>query len=300
MNILFFISSFADHQRHVYSDDLLMDAHCNRGDKVFVAEPKHLIYTNNKLILHARSYRNTRKSFVFSSSTKFKLSHFQFIYFRPVPPLANDTLHATYLLDSQPGPFCNHPTSIRDCNEKLLALEFNNFMPPTIISSGKQDFLDFAKKVEYPIIIKPLDGYQSKGIQKINNHSEIPEIKALLMGQAYLKDVEKNGSKRIFLLDGEMIGAVSFFPEKGGFKTNDRLVVESSSTTLNKKELTAIKSIAPILKERQLRFVALDFIDGYLMEINLTSPGGITEYNESYGSNLENSIVEKLMKDIKT
>ncbi|MBI4387679.1 MAG: hypothetical protein HY582_01385, partial [Candidatus Omnitrophica bacterium] len=46
------------------------------------------------------------------------------------------------------------------------------------------------------------------------------------------------------------------------------------------------------LKKRGLIFVGLDLIDGFLTEINVTSPAGIFDINELYGTALESKVVD--------
>jgi len=50
---------------------------------------------------------------------------------------------------------------------------------------------------------------------------------------------------------------------------------EPSATELTKREKEICQRIGPPLRERGLVFVGIDVIDGYLTEINVTSPTGI-------------------------
>jgi glutathione synthase len=48
-----------------------------------------------------------------------------------------------------------------------------------------------------------------------------------------------------------------------------------AATELTTREAEICKRIGPALRERGLLFVGIDVIDGYLTEINVTSPTGI-------------------------
>ena len=48
-----------------------------------------------------------------------------------------------------------------------------------------------------------------------------------------------------------------------------------AATELTNREAEICKRIGPPLRERGLLFVGIDVIDGYLTEINVTSPTGI-------------------------
>ena len=85
----------------------------------------------------------------------------------------------------------------------------------------------------------------------------------------------KDGDKRIILVDGEFAGAVNRVPAVDDLRSN---MVRGG--TPKKTELTAartrdLRQLGPPLRERGLLFVGIDVIDGYLTEINVTSPTGI-------------------------
>ena len=64
---------------------------------------------------------------------------FNVILMRVDPPFNMDYVYATYLLEfaSRNGTLvANHPGSIRDCNEKLFALQFPQCTPPLVVTSN--------------------------------------------------------------------------------------------------------------------------------------------------------------------
>ena len=53
------------------------------------------------------------------------------------------------------------------------------------------------------------------------------------------------------------------------------------------------------LINKKLYFVGIDIIDGFLTEINITSPTGIQEINRLDGVNIEKSIIDFVLKSLK-
>jgi glutathione synthase len=98
----------------------------------------------------------------------------------------------------------------------------------------------------------------------------------------------------VFILNGKYIGAISFLPEPGDFRTNFGYVPSYAPTTLSLKEEEACCEVGEYLVTQKVSLAALDFIDNFLIEINITCPGGIPEWNKQYGRKLEAIIVDGL------
>lgn len=278
-----------------YSDDRLMAEHASRGHHVWVAEPKDLVLSEGKLFVHVTRYNRQADTVIFAEPSKQPVTAYDFIYYRAMPPVEKDMLHATFLLENINVPFCNHPSAIRNLNEKLHTLRFADDMPPTLITSSPNDIELFAKDHGWPLVIKPLDGFQSKGVAKIESINTLPSLDQLMMVQPYLPSVEIGGSKRVFILSGDFIGAVSFLPDPGDFRTNFGRVPSIAATSLSEREAAICKRVGAHLVNERVKLAALDFIDDYLMEINITCPGGIPQWNEQYGGKLEAVIVDGLV-----
>jgi glutathione synthase len=85
----------------------------------------------------------------------------------------------------------------------------------------------------------------------------------------------KDGDKRIILVDGEFGGAVNRVPAPDDLRSNMVRGGTPRETDLTARERDICSAIGPALRERGLIFVGIDVIDGYLTEINVTSPTGI-------------------------
>jgi glutathione synthase len=92
--------------------------------------------------------------------------------------------------------------------------------------------------------------------------------------QRFLPEV-KHGDKRIILVDGEFAGAVNRVPAADDLRSNMVRGGAAKATDLTEREREICGALGPALRERGLLFVGIDVIDGYLTEINVTSPTGI-------------------------
>jgi glutathione synthase len=84
-----------------------------------------------------------------------------------------------------------------------------------------------------------------------------------------------HGDKRIVLVDGEPIGAVNRVPAVDDIRSNMVRGGAAQATEFTPREREICATIGPHLKQLGLLLVGIDVIDGYLTEINVTSPTGI-------------------------
>ena len=91
---------------------------------------------------------------------------FDAVLMRKDPPFDMEYIYATYLLEfiEKAGtPVLNRPGSIRDCNEKLFALQFQDCCPPHLVSRNQKNLRRFHGEHE-DVIFKPLDGMDGESI----------------------------------------------------------------------------------------------------------------------------------------
>jgi glutathione synthase len=85
----------------------------------------------------------------------------------------------------------------------------------------------------------------------------------------------RDGDKRIILVDGAFAGAVNRVPAADDLRSNLVRGGAATATDLTQRERDICARIGPSLRDRGLLFVGIDVIDGFLTEINVTSPTGI-------------------------
>jgi len=107
--------------------------------------------------------------------------------------------------------------------------------------------------------------------------------------QKFMPEVAK-GDKRIVLVDGEPLGAVNRVPAADDLRSNMVRGGAAQVTELTPREREICARIGPELKRRGLVFVGIDVIDGFLTEINVTSPTGLRAIQRLGGPNLAAAI----------
>ena len=108
----------------------------------------------------------------------------------------------------------------------------------------------------------------------------------------------RDGDKRIILVDGEFAGAVNRVPAADDIRSNMVRGGAAKATELTQREREICARIGPSLRERGLLFVGIDVIDGWLTEINVTSPTGIQELERFDGINAAEKIWEAIEKRV--
>ena len=213
------------------------------------------------------------------------LNSFEFILIRQDPPFNMEYITATYLLERLPKTcmVLNKPNSIRDCPEKLFVMDFFNLMPPTLISRQKSNIIKFVKKFN-KVVIKPIYGNGGSNVFYLNEKDPnlniiidnlISETEHIIV-QKFIKNVKK-GDKRILLINGLPVGAVNRIPVNNEIRANLHIGGQAKKTDLTKREKFICNQIKYKLREKGLFFTGIDVIDGYLTEINVTSPTCIRE-----------------------
>jgi glutathione synthase len=221
------------------------------------------------------------------------LAELDAILMRKDPPFDMEFVYTTYLLEiaEKAGtPVLNRPGSIRDCNEKLFALQFPQCCPPHLVSRDANRLKAFHKEHE-DVIFKPLDGMGGASIFRLKasdpNLSVIIETltdhgQRQIMAQKFIPEI-KDGDTRILLVNGEPVPyGLARIPAKGETRGNLAAGGSGVARPLTDRDRWICEQIKPDLLERGLYFVGIDVIGDYLTEINVTCPTCIREINKAY------------------
>jgi glutathione synthase len=230
---------------------------------------------------------------------------FDIIFIRQDPPFDMNYVSNSYLLEKirKEVVFVNDPVEIRNAPEKLLVCEFAHYMPETLIVSDYKILKDINLKTEQ-IILKPLYGCGGVDIFKFSRYDLMFEKKFIelqnkynspLVIQEYLPQI-KLGDLRVLLACGKVVGQVLRVPKQDAVAANFHAGGIAVKASLTQKQKEICDFLGPILLERKLYFVGLDFIGDYLTEINVTSPTGIQEVNRLEGKTIEKDIWQELLK----
>ena len=245
------------------------------------------------------SYKN-KKFFKILKYQKLNLAKCKFILIRQDPPFNLEYISTTYILDILKNnvKIVNDPTSIRNISEKLYSAKYLKFMPKTIFSQNIKEIKEFIKKHK-KIILKPIYSFGGNDIHLLTKFSS-KVIKNFIkkhdhvMFQKYLPKIYK-GDKRVFLINGKVVGAISRVPKKGSFLSNMSKGAKPLNTKLTKIEQNISKLIAKDLKKKKIFFAGIDFIDQKLNgDINVTSPTGLKTFYDLSKINLAKTFWKEL------
>ncbi len=222
---------------------------------------------------------------------------------RTDPPFDVGYLRLTWLLDGLRGttPVLNDPRGLRQANEHLYALRFPDLIPETLVSADRTLLLRFADE-HGAVVLKPVDGHAGRGVHTLvagdRNARAIVDTLTVrgsthVVAQRFLDGVYA-GDKRILLLDGRPLGAINRVPSGGDFRANLGLGGHVEAVPLDDRDHRIVEVLAPSLREDGLWFVGIDVIDGYLSEVNVTSPTGIRQLSSLTGRRVEDDVVVAL------
>ena len=187
----------------------------------------------------------------------------------------------------------NDPRSVRDAPEKLFVMDFPQLMPPTLITRDRAA-IDAFRAEHGEVVMKPLYGAGGAAVFKIGrkdpNFGSLYDLFSATFRepwviQKFVPEVSL-GDKRIILVEGEPLGAVNRVPVGDDIRSNMVRGGSAQETALTDREREICAAIGPELRRRGLIFVGIDVINGYLTEINVTSPTGIRAIRRLGGPDL--------------
>ena len=267
---------------------LMLEAQA-RGHALLYYGPHELTFREGRVTARARPLQVRAVKgdhFTLGEPSVYDLSRADVVLMRQDPPFDLAYITATHILERLlPGTAVfNDPREVRNAPEKLFATLFKDLMPPTLITSDREEIRAF-REAHQDVILKPLYGGGGAGIFRLRPDDE--NLGALLemfasfyrqpiMVQRYLPEV-RQGDKRIILIDGEFAGAINRVPAPGEARSNMHVGGKPQPTTLTARDKQICAALGPELKKRGLIFAGIDVIGDWLTEINVTSPTGIQE-----------------------
>ncbi len=232
------------------------------------------------------------------------------VFIRKDPPFTDEYLWLTLVLDHLDGStlVVNSPRGLREANEKLYAHHFPEIVPPTIMTSHRDEILRFLSDVGGKAVIKPIDGHGGVGVFLLANGDS--NLNGLIEAvthngarnaivQALIPEIYEEGDKRILLLDGEFLGVVARMPSAGDLRSNIHVGGTAVPAQLTGADEAIIETMRDRLLADRLFFVGLDVIGGKLIEVNVTSPTLIQQMSRLMGKNLATPVIERLEEKIR-
>ena len=305
MAYLFIIDPIESLNKIKDSSLLLMKECLRRNIEVHFSEINQFSIDEGKVNIHSHKIISLEKGIKYQDTELNLSSFFKKIFIRKDPPFDDDYLNLTYLLDHavQEGTdVINNPSSIRNHNEKLSILNFQEIIPPTIVTSNSSDVVNFLK-IHEKIVLKPINGMAGNGIfvideldKNINSILETSTVNdtKVMMAQKYIPDIIE-GDKRIIIIKGEPLPfCLARIPDGKDFRANLAKGGTGIAKKLTADDIKIVNVIKKYLVKSKLDFVGIDVIGKYLTEINVTSPTCLVEIENQTNFNGAEFIIDTL------
>lgn len=232
------------------------------------------------------------------------------ILLRKEPPFDMEYIYSTYLLEfveSTGTPVLNRPGAVRDCNEKIFALQFPECCPPHLVSRDPQQLREFHRRHQ-DVIFKPLDEMGGASIfRAAETEHNLPVIietltadgKRQIMAQKYIPEIATTGDTRILLINGEPVPyGLARIPPEGETRGNLAVGASGLGRELTDRDKFICARIGPLLRQKGLYFVGIDVIGDYLTEINVTCPTCIREIDKAFDIDIAGDYMRFIDREI--
>jgi glutathione synthase len=276
---------------------LLLEAQ-RRGHELFYYIPPQLALVGDRLI--ARGQTLTVKDtvgdhYALSNARLIDLADWDAVLLRQDPPFDMAYITTTHLLERvHPNTLVvNDPAHVRNAPEKIFVLDFQDLMPPTLVTRNAEDVKEFRNRYK-DIILKPLYGNGGVAVFRVppgdTNLNALIELfqtvfREPFMVQEYRPEV-REGDKRIILVDGEAVGAINRVPSIDETRSNLHVGGKAQPADFTSRDREICARLRPELRRRGLLFAGIDVIGPYLTEINVTSPTGIRQIMDFGGADI--------------
>jgi glutathione synthase len=315
MSVLFVVDPLASLDPRIDASVGLMDAAQAMGHEVLVCGPEDLSVVGGRVrarvqrIVLAPRRRGADHRWlvdptwyeVIETATVDVVGSTELVLLRIDPPVDARYLHTTYLLDLVEAGgvrVVNRPEGIRAFHEKLGALMFPELCPPTVVSTDPAELRAFVVE-QGAAVVKPVDGFGGLGVWLVHDDRSATALLESathggtrhVIAQAYLPQVD-GGNKRLFLVDDEIVGAVLRRPSETDFRIGPPV----ARGEIDDQDRAIVAALAPLLRRHGIAMAGLDVIDGRLIEVNVTCPGGMHKTDALLGTDLSGAILRQLLE----
>ena len=293
MKSLFITDTFSNLNVKKDTSILMMEEVMNLGNNAYQCEINDLFIKKGLVYSTASEIISTNK---LGKKSEIALSKFQYAFMRKDPPVDENFINALHLLslaENQGTKVFNNPNSIKQFNEKIFALYFEEFIPNTFISSNISKIKDFMTN-NTSTIVKPFDGMGGSSIYKLDDANQdslkileklTSNEKTLIIAQEFLDEIYE-GDVRVLIINGKPFQkTLARIPQDGNFKGNLAAGGKGVVRDITKDQQYIAEEIGKYLMKKGINFAGIDVIGDRLTEINITSPTCAREILDQSGEN---------------
>ncbi|MGW3473142.1 glutathione synthase [Saccharopolyspora sp. NPDC000995] len=231
---------------------------------------------------------------------------------RTDPPVDEDYLRATYLLDlaqRRGTKICNRPEALRNTNEKLFALHFPDLTPETVVSACVEEITDAVERWGRAVL-KPTDAMGGRGVVLLErahpNLASLIEIGTArghrhVVVQRFVSD-GTDSDRRVLVVDGEPVAALRRTAKAPDFRCNMAVGASAAAVPVSDIDRQICGVLAPELLARGIAFAGIDLIRDRLIEVNITSPTGLREIDGGSGAmvgEVADEVLQRLLAPVR-
>ncbi|MET3925309.1 glutathione synthase [Devosia sp. 2618] len=202
----------------------------------------------------------------------------------------------------------NDPDGLAQAQNKLYFQDFPaSVRPETLISKSIEEIRSFIYGQPKGVILKPLQGSGGKNVFKIASpkDSNLNQIFEAVSGEGYLiaqgfMPAAAEGDVRFFLMNGVPLqrdgrhAAFRRAPAKGEIRSNIHAGGSAETITVTDTMLAIAETVRPKLVQDGMFLVGLDIVGDKLLEINVFTPGGLSNLSQMYETDFTLSVIEAL------
>ena len=152
---------------------ILLEAQSRKHDLIYM-EPVSLFLREDGAYALAKEIKvrdDSENWFELSKAVEIRLSDLDMVVMRQDPPFDTNYIYNTYVLEAAERDgviVINKPQSLRDCNEKVFATEFQQCCTPFLVTSNKDLLRQFIGE-HLDTVVKPLDGMGGSSIYRVRS-----------------------------------------------------------------------------------------------------------------------------------
>ena len=293
MKSLFITDTFSNLNVKKDTSILMMEEVMHLENNAYQCEINDLSIKKGLVYSTASEIISTNK---LGEKSEIALSEFQYAFMRKDPPVDENFINALHLLslaENQGIKVFNNPNSIKQFNEKIFALYFEEFIPNTFVSSNISKIKDFMTN-NSSTIVKPFDGMGGSSIYKLDDANQdslkileklTSNEKTLIIAQEFLDEIYE-GDVRVLIINGKPFQkTLARIPQDGNFKGNLAAGGKGLVRDITKDQQYIAEEIGKYLMKKGINFAGIDVIGDRLTEINITSPTCAREILDQSGVN---------------
>lgn len=208
-----------------------------------------------------------------------------------VNPLSPHALSMALLAAEQGVPIYNDPAGVVRTRSKAWLPTLSGIPAPrTLVTGDLSSARLFAENIGTDVVLKPAIGSGGHGVRRVKQGQQrgltqaFTELqrhsRAPIVIQSYALAADQ-GEKRVFWVDGQIVGAYLRQRAPGAFLHNLQQGATPQPCEVTTDDQAIIQAISPHLIRNGIRIAGLDIIGGELIEVNTLNPGGV-HYAEAF------------------